>query len=239
MLFEIIWSVALIYIIAAVLPAVILLIYVYRKDKWEKEPPSLILQLLGCGVLAALIAMVLESIGESILNSKISSDNPYYVILLAFLIVAVAEEGAKFLLLKWRTWKNPNFNFRFDGIVYAVSVSLGFAAFENLEYVLGYGLSVAPMRALLAIPGHLSFAVYMGYFYGRAKMMDVRHYRPQSIFLQVCAWLSSVLLHGFYDTCAMSQTSQSTIIFVIFVILMFISVFLLIRRESTDDRPID
>ncbi len=94
---------------------------------------------------------------------------PAYTILLAFLVVAVVEEGTKFVFLKLRTWRDPNFNFRFDGIVYAVFVSLGFAAFENINYVLGYGLTVALPRAVLAIPAHMGFAVFMGLFYGRGK----------------------------------------------------------------------
>lgn len=76
------------------------------------------------------------------------------------------------MFLHARTWRNPNFNYRFDGIVYAVFVSLGFAAFENIQYVLHYGLSVALPRAIFAVPGHMSFAVFMGLFYGRAKLYE-------------------------------------------------------------------
>ena len=74
----------------------------------------------------------------SILNDQISQDDKYYKIILAFAVVAVVEEGTKFLLMKLKTWKNPNFNYSFDGIVYAVSVSLGFAAFENIKYVMNF-----------------------------------------------------------------------------------------------------
>ena len=139
-----------VYILAAVLPAAFLLRYIYRHDTIEKEPPGLLVLLLLMGVVAAVCSGVLESLAESILNLLVSPSNPIYIILLAFLVVAMIEEGMKFLLLKRCTWNHPAFNYRFDGIVYAVFISLGFAAFENIQYVLHYGLSVALPRALLA-----------------------------------------------------------------------------------------
>lgn len=142
-----------IYILAAVLPAIFLLRYIYKHDTVDKEPPGLLLSLILMGIVAALMSIVLEIIGEKILNDQISQDDKYYKIILAFAVVAVVEEGTKFLLMKLKTWKNPNFNYSFDGIVYAVSVSLGFAAFENIKYVMNFGLSVALPRAVLAVPG--------------------------------------------------------------------------------------
>ena len=157
-----------VYIAAAVVPAFILLRYVYRHDTIEKEPPLLLMTLFCLGVVSALCATVLESIAQTVLDLLIGPESPFYTVLMAFLVVAVMEEGTKLYFLKRRTWDHPAFNYRFDGIVYAVFVSLGFAAYENILYVFQYGLSVALPRALLAIPGHMSFAVFMGVFYGRA-----------------------------------------------------------------------
>lgn len=155
------YAIALVYGAAALLPRHILMRYIYRKDTVEKEPPMLLMSLLIYGVIAALISIILENIGTKVLNSLMDQSTVGYTLVLAFAVVAVVEEGAKFAMLKRRTWNDMNFNYRFDGIVYAVFVSLGFAAFENIGYVLGYGLSVAPARALLAIPGHMCFGVFM------------------------------------------------------------------------------
>ena len=165
-----VYSLLIIYVLAAVIPAAILMCYIYKKDRIEREPPWLLGSLVLLGVAAALVAIVLEILGQSILDSLVSVNNPKYILLLAFLVVAAVEEGTKFFFLYRRTWRDPNFNYRFDAIVYAVFVSLGFAAFENIKYVFNYGLSVALPRALLAIPGHMGFAVFMGFFYGRAKL---------------------------------------------------------------------
>ena len=136
-----------IYIIAAVLPAVILLRCIYRTDTVEKEPPGLLALLLLMGVVAALCSGILETLGETVLNSLVDTGSPVYTILLAFLVVAIVEEGTKFILLKKCTWYHPAFNYRFDGIVYAVFISLGFAALENVLYVFSYRMDVAFSRA--------------------------------------------------------------------------------------------
>ena len=158
----------------------------------------------------------------------------------------------KYLLLKRCTWRDPNFNYRFDGIVYAVFVSLGFAAYENILYVLHYGLSVALPRALLAVPGHMGFAVFMGVFYGRAKLRFDLGDKPgckaklcedcgQPVRKRLNLWrgyLTAVILHGFYDSCAMLGNTAAMLTFLVFVIIMYIRVYRLLRRESATDSPV-
>ena len=226
------------YVAAALLPAIVLLRYIYRHDTVEKEPPGLLLQLLGLGVVSALCAGVIEALAQTVLDRLVDPASPAYVVILAFLVVALAEEGMKLFFLRRRTWREPAFNYRFDGIVYAVFVSRGFAAFENVQYVLRYGLSVALPRAVLAVPGHMSFAVVMGVFYSRARHRA--HYGEEA----KCqadlwaAWLVPVLLHGFYDTCAMSGSTWSTPVFLLFVLVTYTAVFRLIKKESAQDAPV-
>ena len=226
------------YILAAVLPAVILLRYIYRTDTVEKEPRGLLLLLLVMGVVAALCSGILETMAQTVLDALVDPGSPAYTILLAFLVVAIVEEGTKFVFLKKCAWYHPAFNYRFDGIVYAVFVSLGFAAYENIQYVMHYGLSVALPRALLAVPGHMSFAVFMGLFYGRAKLCEAYSYRPGMKRNLVTGYLIAVFLHGFYDACAMIGTFGSTVVFLVFVALMYWNVFRLVRKEAATDAPV-
>ena len=235
---NLVFHVTAIYVLAAVLPAVFLMRYVYRLDRIEREPVPLLISLIGKGIWAALAAIVLEMLGQSILNALVEPENPWYVFLTAFLVVAAVEEGTKFFFLYRRTWRDPNFNYRFDAILYAVFVSLGFAAFENVKYVFSYGLSVALPRAILAVPGHMGFAVFMGIFYGRAKRCADRGNRFGSTCNLVLGYLFPVFLHGIYDTCCMTGTSRSTAVFVGFVIAMYLIVYLLIKRESRTDAPV-
>jgi len=237
-----IYSILVIYILAAILPAFFLMRYVYLQDHIEKESPILLMQLILCGVAAAIISALLEYVGEIILNTatygKISSDSPTYTILLAFLVVAAVEEGTKLLFLYLRSWNAIDFNYRFDGIVYAVFTSLGFAAFENIKYVMGYGLTVAVPRALLAIPGHMSFAVFMGIFYGRARLAADLGCTGRKKFDISIGYLIAVVLHGIYDSCAMIGTPFATVIFIVFVAVLYFTVFRLIKMESRNDRPV-
>ena len=234
----VIWAIALIYVLAAVVPAFFLARRIFNMDRVEKEPVSLLFRLLLLGVLSALIAGTLEMVGIELLDRTISQDSAWYVIFLAFLVVAVSEEGAKYLLMKHATWNNPEFNYRFDGIVYAAFVSLGFAAFENIKYVFNYGLSVAPLRAVLSIPGHLAFSVYMGYFYGRARMFQNYGYEGRSKFNRYFSYGIAVFLHGFYDACAMMGTGLSSALFIAFVCVCYTMTFKTVLRESKTDYPI-
>lgn len=234
-----VFYVFLIYIVAAVLPAVFLMNYIYKMDTYEKEPAGLLWSLVLSGVFAALASILLELGGQALLDfSPIDKNSKTYVILLAFLVVAAVEEGTKFFFLFRRTWRDPNFNYRFDGIVYSAFVSLGFAAFENIKYVFSYGLTVAFPRAFLAVPGHLGFAVVFGYFYGRAKYAADRGKRAGMLVNLAAGYCMAVLLHGFYDACSMIGTAFSTLLFVIFVVVMYIVIFRLIKRESWNNAPV-
>lgn len=227
-----------IYILAAIIPAIFLMRYIYKHDTIEKEPPGLLWSLVFCGIAAALCSIGLEWLGNIILNIAVSQDSPYYVLILAFLVVAAVEEGCKLFFLKKRTWKDWNFSHLFDGIVYSAFVSLGFAAFENIKYVFSYGLSVALPRALLAIPGHLGFSVFMGIFYGRAKKCENRGHKIGKICNLLFGYLMAVFLHGFYDACAMIGTTKANTVFYIFVAVMYIIVYRLVKHESRKDKPV-
>ena len=227
-----------IYVLAAVVPAIVLLWYVYRRDRVEREPLGLLLSLLWKGVLAALCSIALETIGQLVLNALVPEGTLLHTILLAFVVVAAVEEGTKFFFLKRRTWYDYNFNYRFDAIVYSVFVSLGFAAFENIQYVFSYGLSVALPRALLSLPGHMAFAVFMGVYYGRAKLRDNYGQTGAAKSDLMMAYFVAVLLHGFYDACAMIGTTRATILFILFVVVTYIRMFRIVKKESDRDRPI-
>ena len=222
-------------IAAAVLPAIILLVYVYRKDRIEKEPRGLILKLLLAGVGTTFLAKITESIGWVILDNMYIQNKVLYDFLLYFVVVAISEEGFKYLALKFFSWKNPNFNSTYDGLLYSVSVSLGFALWENISYVLAYGMSVAFVRAITAIPGHACFAVFMGSFYSAAKYEQLQGNPMRCSHYRRLALLIPILLHGFYDFCAASANDNLSLVFLVFVAVMFIASFRRVKRQSRND----
>ena len=225
-------------IAAAIIPAVWLLRYVYQADVLEKESKGLLLSLVVRGVLATFLAMVTEAIGEGLVSFSFSERTAAYRFLRFFAVVAPSEEGFKYLLLYRRTWRSSEFNCRFDGVVYAVFVSLGFALWENIGYVTAYGFGTAVMRALTAVPGHACFGVFMGAWYGMARWYENYGEYDKSRRYRALAFIVPTLLHGCYNFMASAGSTPFYMIFVAFVILMFAAARHTLVRLSRDDRYI-
>ena len=190
------------------------------------------------GSLWAFIALVLERVGSFLLGLWFEEGSVAYNAIMYFGIVAFSEEGAKYFLLRRRTWHSAAFNCQFDGVVYAVFVALGFALWENISYVMMYGLDVAVLRAVTAIPGHACFGVFMGAWYGAAKRQDGFGNRGASAFCRAMALLFPALLHGLYDFTAMLDGSAYRWAFYGYIAALFVSAFLTVRRLSRNDTPI-
>lgn len=228
-----------ILIAAAVIPAVFLLVHVYRADKLEKEPAPLLISLVLYGIAATFIALLLERFGSWLLGRYFPENSTPYNVLMYFGVVAFSEEGAKYFLLKRRTWNSAAFNCQFDGVVYAVFVSLGFALWENISYVLMYGLSTALVRAVTAVPGHACFGVFMGVYYGRAKRYDNDGDFVKAKRCRTMAVLMPALLHGAYDFIATMEDPNCEWMFLVFVLALFAVSLKLVRVGSRSDRYID
>ena len=228
-----------ILIAAAVIPAIVLLRFVYKEDRLDKESPGLLLSLVIFGILSTFAAIVTEQIGETVLTLLLPQNSTAYNALLYFVVVALSEEGFKYLLLKKRTWYSGEFNCQFDGVVYAVFVALGFALWENISYVLMYGLSTALVRAVTAVPGHACFGVFMGVWYGLAKRLHGQGRDGASKLCRVLALLLPALLHGCYDFIASIESVHYGWLFAAFVAILFVLAFILVRRQARHDRYIN
>ena len=224
-----------ILIAAAAIPAIILLNYVYRKDRLEKESPRLLISLVILGVVSTALAVVAERAGSFVLGLWLTEGSIGYNVLMYFGVVACAEEGAKYILLKRKTWQSPEFNCQFDGVVYAVFVSLGFALWENLGYVAAYGLSTALIRAITAVPGHACFGVFMGAWYGMAKRHEKEGDSAKSARCRRLAFVVPALIHGTYDFIATLDAMLSALVFLAFVAFLFFSALARIRKISDED----
>ena len=227
----------IILLAAAVLPAVFLLYRVYQMDTIEKEPWSILRKLLLWGALSGIPAALVESLLTGLLGGIFTEGTVAYNLVFAFVVAALVEESFKFFFLYKFTFKSPDFNYRFDGVVYAVFVSMGFAILENILYVFQGGLGVAITRALLALPLHAACGVYMGIAYGQQKVQSL--YKPASGMTIARACLTvPVLIHGFYDFCAFMQTVPFTIIFIVFVVFVFIITLKQLKKASREDAPV-
>ncbi|MBR0382056.1 MAG: PrsW family intramembrane metalloprotease [Eubacterium sp.] len=229
---------------AALLPPLFLMVTIYRMDKIESEPVGLIVKLIIFGAIACIPACILEVVGINIVSGIFSPTSVIGIAITNFLVVALAEEFMKRFFLKRITWNSPEFDYRFDAVVYAVSVSLGFAALENVLYVFSgeyfsQAMSIAGTRAFISIPGHCIFGIFMGYYYGLAKYASKigdaereRHFNRMSLFVPV-------ILHGFFDFALSLNSSVMSVIFLIYVIIMDIIAIRSIRKYAREDEQID
>ena len=222
-------------ILAAVLPAAYLMLKVYQSDRLEREPPRLLIGLVLLGMVSTALAGGAEQLGQRILTWFLTEGSVGYNALFYFLVVGPAEEGFKYAVLRWRTWRHPEFDCQYDGVVYAVFVSLGFALWENIGYVLMYGIDTALARALTAVPGHACFGVFMGVWYGAAKRRELYGETQRSKRLLRLSVIVPALLHGCYDFIASLESEGFVLVFIGFVLAMFITALRIVRRASRRD----
>lgn len=173
----------------------------FRKmDKYEKEPERLVFFAFSAGVLATIPSILFESFlpfrdrgAPPILRS----------LFLSFLWVGMVEEFFKYLAVRVTVYRSKDFNEVMDGMIYMVSAALGFAATENVGYMLGFGFSVGFLRAILSYLAHISFSAILGYYMGRAKIEGQKN----------LIWVGfglAISLHWLYDAFLVAGTLQSS-----------------------------
>lgn len=255
---------------AALIPAIILCVYIYIKDRAEKEPFLFLLLLFVLGALCCFPAIYLERGAGWVINSifrgamyehdgqTYMSPGPFYIyqFFSNFIGVALVEEGLKWIVLLLVTKRSRHFNSLFDGLIYSVFVSLGFAAWENIQYVIRFGFGTALQRAFTSVPGHMFFAVFMGYYYtlwhtyrhvqqmeqgyvdqgflparnmyAAYNKVNLKGYLFLSLFIPV-------LIHGAYDFVLSIGTVPAVLIFYGGVALLYFLCFKRIRKLSKMD----
>lgn len=177
----------------AIAPGLAICIFIYYKDKYNKEPVWMLLLAFIMGVLSILPAVIIQLAWGSDIG-KIQQQGVLSVAFFSFCIVALSEEGSKFMMLRLFIYPRKHFDDPFDGIVYAVMVGMGFATIENIAYVYEHGLGTGILRMFLSVPAHGTFAVLMGYFVGLAKFKNT----GKTVYF-LMAVLLPVLFHGSFD----------------------------------------
>jgi protease PrsW len=175
----------------ALAPGVGIAFFIYFRDKYEKEPFRMLRNCFLFGLLSIVPAFFIErAFGAMGFNEN---QNLIKTIVFAFLIVGVAEEMSKFFFLRIYAYRKKDFNEPFDGIVYSIMISMGFATLENVMYVSMQGISAALLRMFTAVPLHAATAIFMGYFVGKAKFAKHKTWN------MALGCIIAIVIHGFYD----------------------------------------
>jgi protease PrsW len=209
-------------------PGIALAVYIFYSDKWEPEPKALVIKSFLLGGLACFPSYFFEETFLEVLGWEgITGSGDYspwwHIPVYAFFGVALAEELCKFLFLKAFIYDSREFSEPFDGIVYGGMVGCGFATVENLFYVLSLGHEVGILRMFTAVPSHAFEGMILGYFMGRAKFSLV----SETDLMKGLGLV--VVLHGVYDTAALSNGKWS---FLFIFAIVFLGLYLGLRAKK-------
>ena len=211
----------LLIIATALLPALLLGWWIYRKDSMRPEPPQMLFKAFFYGMGSAFLSLVITTI-MGVMGIMVYDLGSYVgAVSTALFAAAVPEEIAKLTMLWIFLRKNPYYDEYFDGIVYAACVGLGFAGAENILYLLqsedwvGTGI----VRGLTAVPAHFAIACAMGYFYSK------RHFGDRSNLTAACILGVPIIIHWVYDALAFSEMlaapALSVVLNILFVLLIW------------------
>lgn len=227
-------------LLLAALPVVVILLFIYLKDK-NKEPLSLLIKLFLSGFVSCVLVLLLSDIFDFLPFMRGSVGNKSFLntLLYAFIGVALIEEVSKWLMTYISGYHSKEFDEIYDGIVYCIFVALGFAFIENILYVIQTSsFNTALLRAVTAVPSHAFDAIFMGSYLGKAKQAQIRKIKNKEKKYLILSVIVPTILHGIYDFCLMSGQDILMILFILFVVYLYIVSLLKVHKSSKYNRKI-
>lgn len=217
------------------IPILSILYYIYIKDEVEKEPLKLLAIVFIGGVVSIFITKFLATKYQNYIPFLIE-ENPdletYKVFLISFGEIGLIEELSKFLILYILIWKNKKFNYIYDGIVYGVFISLGFATIENINYLWYGNFNTLLVRTVFTVPAHASFGIIMGYYFGYAKYFFHMKYQSNAIKHFYSGLFFVILYHGLFDYLLTFDSRYHAVAFIGFSAYLFINAFIKINKTK-------
>lgn len=204
--------------IIALTPGLVLALSAYLTDRYDREPVGLLFKVFILGALSVIPTAIVESI--------LTSWNRFGGLLgaafNAFIVAGLTEEFFKREVVLRSAFKSHEFNEKLDGIIYAAFSALGFATVENVIYVV-FRFTANPYvglyRGIFSVPGHLLFAVTMGYYLSLAKFAHkdstYKYYLKRS-------WTVPALLHGTFDFILMANVHILLSLFIPFIVYLWV-----------------
>lgn len=220
-------------IILSILPTLLIGLFIYKKDIIEKEPISFLLKLFLLGTLSTGVALFLEIYAEEIFPFSLEN-NILRIIFRSFIIISFSEELVKWIFTYITCWKNTNFNYMYDAIVYCVFISLGFATIENVVAIFSNDSSIifALKRGLITVPMHAIFGIIAGYYMALAKKYEKRRWYKKCKKNHLLSFLVPMMVHGTFDTLLFISSEISLIILTIFIVYLYFSSYFKVIKLS-------
>lgn len=215
-------------IILSVLPTLLIGYFVYKKDK-NKEPLEALITFFSLGIVSALFVISISFFLEKLI--PFLGKSTYYMSTIEFIIevffeVALIEEISKWLVVYFVGYKNKEFDETYDIIVYAIFTALGFATFENIQFVMEQSsLLLAVQRAIFSVPGHVAFAIFMSYYLCRAKISKLQKNVKEERKNIIKSIAVPTVAHAIFDFCLFADKNIYLMIFYTFSIVLFLLAF--------------
>lgn len=235
--------------ILAVIPPVTLCLVIKKLDKGVKHSARLLLILFFAGFACSLPAIALNTFNEIFLCFVYDTAS-YAFFATLFFFVAIHEEGLKMLVFWFFTKDNVDFERMYDGIIYSVFASLGFATIENITYVFNFGIEAGLVRAVLTVPFHMFFAVIMGYNFSMWKFTEHANayltvFKKNGVFPESTKPLNSkkylvfsmvlpVLTHWMYNFLLVFENQVFYFALILFIYIYCIAKIIVITRNNRD-----
>ncbi|MEQ6376212.1 glutamic-type intramembrane protease PrsW [Bacillaceae bacterium S4-13-58] len=172
----------------SIAPGFALLSFFYLKERLSSEPIGFVLR---CFIFGALLVFPIMFI-QYVFKVENIGQSPFFS---SFVLSGLLEEFFKWFIFLYTVYKHTSFDKPYDGIVYGVAISLGFATVENLLYLLANGVNFAIGRAIFPVSSHALLGVILGFYMGKAKFMSQQSARKWIGY----SLLIPVILHGSYD----------------------------------------
>lgn len=205
-------------LVLALAPVVAFVFWIYLKDKYEKEPIVILVKYFVLGAILSVFAIIIE---RFLVKINIL-DGWYNYIYIAFIVAGLTEEGLKALILIPILLKEKHFNEKLDGVIYSIFLSLGFASIENLIYIMSesrdFVFELGLSRAIISIPGHIMFAITMGYYISKYKFSDDKIKKREYLIMSI---ILPILLHGIFDFILIIEYRWAIILFVIYIVFLW------------------
>ena len=205
-------------LILAIAPTIACMLWIYLKDKYEKEPIMVLGKFFIMGAFVSVIGIIVEGYLMKI-NIFYGYSNILYT---SFIVAGLTEEGLKALVLIPNLLNEKNFNEKLDGMIYSMFLSLGFASVENIIYVIfeetSFVFQVGLSRAIISVPTHVMFAITMGYYISKYKFSRAKIKKREYLIMAI---LAPILLHGTFDFMLMIGYRWAIILFIIYVIFIW------------------
>jgi RsiW-degrading membrane proteinase PrsW (M82 family) len=219
----------LIITLVALSPCIFWLWIIYKWDKYEPEPKSLIIRTFFLGFAIAIPVAIIEAImyPRSLTQNPVSIASTLY---LAFAVAGLTEELGKYLVVRRTIYSSRFFEEPSDGLVYSAAAALGFASLENIGYLFSFGWETILVRGLFSNVAHVLFSSLWGYPLALYKLGIIK-----ARYIVRLGLLTAVVAHGAFDFLLLTENLYSLLAIPLFAGMVVL--FILMMRHANKISP--